>query len=159
MPGDGGDSAPERRDCDREITPHPNPTSTDELSPKPYPALPEQLDRSNVAEFVVSFERAYKWNEILREEDDLTYIDVNRVEVDDVSGTDEGFAVDARVTYGWGEGENDDGGAEIEADGGGKVVYVVAAGYVERIASDEWEYPDPATTEGTVLRCVPKTPD
>jgi hypothetical protein len=158
MPGDGAKSSPERQDCDREITPHPTPTSTDELSPKSYPTVPEKLDQSSVAEFVASFERAYKWNEILHEERDVTYIDVFGVEIDDVDGTDERFAVEARVTYGWGEGETDDGGAEVEADGGEKVVYVVAAGYVERIASDDYEYPDP-TTEGTVLRCVPKTAD
>lgn len=157
LSSEGTENAAESADCDSEVTPEPNPTGTADLSPKSYPRLPDPLDRSSVTAFVEEFERAYTWNRILHEERDLTYVDVSRVRVADVTQADHadaGFVANATVEFGWGTGG--DGETEMHADGGAKVSYVVADRRVERFESDDWEHPDPTATDGTALRCLPE---
>ncbi|WP_435152162.1 hypothetical protein [Haladaptatus sp. DFWS20] len=67
------------------ITPTPPRTTTlttsDRVSPKSYPELPERLNRESVVEFVKATERAFKINEIIQTEESrhstLMYVDIS----------------------------------------------------------------------------------
>lgn len=143
-----------REDCEEVASP-PTPEETDEISSKRYPDFPTRLSRSNVTEFVRSYERAYKHNRILESERNVTYIDIGSVEVSDVNSTGKGFVVRVTTTFGWGQrrGGSDETATKVHADGGSKVSYLVGERILKRVEPDEWEFADPRTSDGTLLRC------
>lgn len=147
-----------RLDCGKMASP-PNPGDADDVEARPYPDFPERLERSRVVEFVTAYERAYKHNEILARERNLTYVDVNRVSVSDAERTDAGFVVHVVVEFGWGSKRESDGEtvSSVHADGGSKVSYLVGERVLKRVEPDEWEYVDPRTAAGAILRCQPET--
>lgn len=158
--GDGQPSSatPDRYDCD-EVRSPPTPSGTDEIDPKPYPDFPSELSRSTATEFARAYERAYKHNEILARERNLVYVDVGGVSVSGSERTDEGFVVRVVVEFGWGEGSGsgDETATTLHADDGSKVSYLVGERALKRVEPDDWEFADPRTASGTLLRCRAST--
>ncbi|NHN59667.1 MULTISPECIES: hypothetical protein [Halorussus] len=155
----GGDGQPSTTtfdgyDCDGVQSP-PSPAGTDEIDPEPYPDFPAELSRSTATEFVTAYERAYKHNEILARERNLTYVHVGNVGVSGAEETDEGFVVRVVVEFGWGEGGGGSDGTTtvLHADDGSKVSYLVGEDVLKRVDPDEWEFADPRTAAGALLRC------
>lgn len=143
-------------DCDAVSSP-PNPAGTADVDPKPYPDFPSELSRSAVTAFVTDYEAAYAHNDILSSEQNLAYVDVSSVEIAGAERDGERFVVRVVVEFGWGERGDGETATSLHADGGSKVSYLVGERVLERVEADEWEFPDPRTTPGTVLRCGAET--
>lgn len=88
-PGSSPSSPP---GCDRQLTPSiPTPDSDDRLQPRTYPERPEQLSESSVGPFALEFERAFRWNELLTQFDEVTQLSLELLEEPTVSPADDGY--------------------------------------------------------------------
>ncbi|WP_327053096.1 hypothetical protein [Halomicrococcus gelatinilyticus] len=131
-------------------------TADDAPTPKSYPDRPAQPSGDALREFVKATERAYTHNRILRRESatELGYVDVKFVSIADVERSDDGTVVDVTVEFGYSTGDPGET-AGTHADGAQRVSYFLGEHVVCRVEKPRAEYPDPRTTDGTVLWCTP----
>lgn len=136
-------------DCLDVTTVDPPTASSDEVTPPPYPALPDSFDVDTAGSFVAEYETSYVLNSLVMNNPGATYVDVAVSDTPPVTETERGYVVDLDYTYAV--------EAETPADFPPRhVAYLVRDGVVARaeLDPDEASVPFPVTG-ATVFSCEP----
>lgn len=129
-----------------------------------YPALPESPSLAAAETFALDFEAAYRRNDVLSSNADLTYLTVKSRVVERSEPTENGFLVSVRLDVGYGFPQNEEGGTEtavtVHADDTAYAAYFVGPTRAVRAERDGPGEADPqAAANGTVVACAePTTP-
>lgn len=128
-----------------------------------YPEHPASAALAAVKAFALDFETAYRRNDVLSSNDDLTYLTVKHRTAERSESTENGTLVDVRLDIGYGfpESGSRETPATVHADYTAYATYFVAPTRALRVEGDSSESADPRTaSNGAVVACAdPTTPD
>lgn len=130
-------------------------TSTPTLTTKPMPGPPDTVSKSSIRTFVSSYERAYKWNEILKPTSTDIHLTVANTTIR--NGTESGYVIHVKMSITHYYRPNGSTNTIVEDDFY-PVYYFVNSTTVRRVEPEVRRSTTPDPRNGTVVESKAEQP-